>query len=57
MNKHLQVSVIKSIVRIVGCVLAIIFANTPVVGIILIALFFIIAELLGVVEELVDTRK
>lgn len=57
MNKHLQVSVIKSIVRIVGCILAIIFASTSAVAIILISAFLIIAELLGVVEELVDTRK
>lgn len=48
---HFYVSVVKSIIRILSCVGTIIFSNVRLLGV-----GFLLAELLGVVEELVDYR-
>lgn len=48
---HFNVSIMKSVVRIVGCI-ALVYGNLAAAGCLLVA-----AELLGVVEEFVDKRK
>lgn len=48
---HLYVSIIKSVIRIAGCVFALFFSN-----VIILAGFFLLAELLGIGEELGDER-
>ena len=48
---HFNVSITKSIIRIVGCI-ALVYGNLAAAGCLLVA-----AELLGVVEEFVDKRK
>ena len=50
---HFSVSIIKSVLRIVGC--AIVIANYDYVK--LFAVCFLAAEILGIVEEFVDKRK
>lgn len=46
MSKHFKISMIKSCVRILGCVLGILFHSVIVLGIALIA-----AEVIGIIEE------
>lgn len=50
-KKHLYVSIVKSVIRSVGCILGI-ATNS----IILFAIFFLGAEALGILEEMVDER-
>lgn len=49
---HFMVSLVKSIIRIISCIGSLVTAN-----IFYMALGFIVAEILGIVEELVDKRK
>lgn len=49
---HFVLSLWKSIIRIAGCI-ACLFTK----DILILALFFLFAEALGIVEELVDKRK
>jgi hypothetical protein len=48
---HLLISLIKSVIRIISCVIAYLMHTWEVI-----AIGFVIAELLGVIEELVDKR-
>lgn len=48
---HLYISIFKSFLRILGCVLSIALSNWLVL-----AISFLIAEILGVLEELKDDR-
>ena len=48
---HKQVSFYKSGIRLLGSVLAIVTASNPVVGVIVLASGYGLAEILGVVEE------
>lgn len=48
---HFIISLIKSILRIIGCILAVIYSIK------LGFLLFGIAEILGIAEEIVDKRK
>lgn len=47
-KEHFYVSLVKSVVRLVGCVVAIYTGS-----VIMLAIFLAVAELIGVVEELV----
>jgi hypothetical protein len=49
-DHHFQVSVVKSALRIIGCLIAIVTWED---GIAAMALLFLLAELLGVAEEVV----
>ena len=53
MLNHFSVSLFKSFLRIAGCVTALYTPNRTDVF----ALCFLIAEILGIVEEIVDKRK
>lgn len=58
MNIHFKISLVKSLLRITGCVLSIVIAPINLAA----ALFtfvcsFGIAEILGVLEEIFDSRK
>ena len=59
MNKHFKVSLIKSLIRILGCAAAcILIAFNQVLSCILtIGISLSIAELLGILEEIMDERK
>lgn len=48
---HFIISMVKSVLRIVGCFMLLLGVNS---ALILFALLFLVAELLGIVEELVD---
>jgi hypothetical protein len=48
---HLYISIIKSILRISGCILAMFFSNLTIM-----AFSFVVAEVGGVLEELFDKR-
>lgn len=48
---HLYVSIAKSILRILGCVLSIVKARLD-----FICILFLLAEILGILEEIVDKR-
>ena len=48
---HFLISLIKSVIRIAGCILALITNQT-----IYLAIFFLSAELLGIAEEIFDKR-
>lgn len=48
---HLYVSIFKSFIRMFGCVLALVLNSWAVI-----AVFFLVAEMLGVLEELKDER-
>lgn len=48
---HLYISLIKSIIRILGCVLSLLFNNFTILAVV-----FGIAEILGIFEEVVDKR-
>ena len=56
---HFKISIIKSILRIISCVSAFIFAifNLPVPGLCILGGGLAIAELLGILEEIFDKRK
>ena len=49
-NGHFIISMIKSVLRIAGCIFGIVF------GIKFLAILFLIAEVLGIFEEVVDNR-
>ncbi len=49
--KHFLVSVIKSIFRIIGCVFCIIWMDST-IAVAALATSFLLAEILGIVEEL-----
>lgn len=50
-NKHFYTSIVKSLLRIVGCVTALII-NDPTTAVALLAASLLAAEILGIVEEL-----
>jgi len=49
--KHFCISLIKSLFRILGCILCIIWTNNN-IAITALAISFLFAEILGIVEEL-----
>jgi len=49
--KHFLVSVVKSIIRIIGCVFCIIWIDST-IAVAALAISFLLAEILGIVEEL-----
>lgn len=49
-NGHFVVSILKSILRLVGCFVALTYLDWGI-------MLFAIAELLGIVEEIVDKRR
>ena len=49
---HFIVSIVKSIIRIVACIVAIMYTS-----LFLFALGFLVAEILGILEEVFDKRK
>jgi hypothetical protein len=51
-KEHFVTSITKSLIRILGCAVAYITSSVEVFAII-----FALAEILGIVEELVDERK
>lgn len=58
MNSHFKISLIKSILRILGCIVAIIvcfWSKTS--SIIILSSALLVAEILGILEEIKDTRK
>lgn len=58
MNSHFKISLIKSILRILGCIIAIIvcfWSKTS--AIIVLSSALLIAEILGILEEIKDPRK
>jgi hypothetical protein len=59
MTLHTLISYVKSVVRIVAALLAIIFRHDPdpTFAIFLLALGLLVAEILGLVEELPGTYK
>lgn len=59
MNKHFKISLIKSLIRIFGCVTSIVLAciNCITISAIVLASSLLIAEGLGILEEIFDTRK
>lgn len=58
-NKHFKVSIIKSLIRILGCVAACILVafNHILYCILTLGISLSIAELLGILEEIMDERK
>lgn len=59
---HFTTSIIKSALRLIGCLGALVgyFIDSKLglsVGVMILALTFFIAEIFGIVEELVDKRK
>lgn len=52
MNNHFIVSCIKSIIRIASCIITLVMGS-----IVPLAIGFIAAEVLGVLEEIVDKRR
>lgn len=59
MNEHFKISLIKSILRILGCVgtLCTVQLLAPVLPLSILGGTFLIAELLGILEEIKDKRK
>lgn len=53
---HLYLSIIKSLIRILGCATAIGCSKTPEWSVAILALSFLIAEFLGIAEEIKDER-
>ena len=56
---HFKISIIKSILRIISCVSAIILAllNLPIPALCMVGGGLAIAEFLGILEEVFDKRK
>lgn len=56
---HFNISLIKSILRIVGCIGGVIYAATNLftIGLLFISILFGTAEVLGILEEIFDKRK
>jgi|TARA_R110002124_G_scaffold121690_2_gene280047 hypothetical protein len=51
-KKHFYISVVKSVIRILGCVPALLPSISPETGIICLASLFMAAECLGIAEEI-----
>lgn len=54
---HLELSIAKSLTRMFGCVWAIWFSVDLEEAVIILAVYFGLAEILGVLEEIFDKRK
>ena len=56
---HFKISFAKSILRILGCIVACVFAATQwyMASLITLGLSFGVAEILGIAEEIFDKRK
>ena len=55
---HFNISIIKSILRIIGSIVTIILSMVDVkFAIISLGAFYVMAELLGILEEVFDKRK
>lgn len=56
---HFKISVLKSILRIVGCIACIVLSITalPMTAGIVFGVLFLLAEILGILEEVFDKRK
>lgn len=56
---HFNISLIKSILRIVGCIGGVICAATNLltIGLLFVSVLFGAAEVLGILEEIFDKRK
>lgn len=56
---HFKISLIKSLLRIVGCIVGVVYAATNLltIGLLLISILFGTAEVLGILEEIFDKRK
>lgn len=48
-NMHYKISMVKSAIRILGCIGAWVYLSVPIL-----AISFLIAELLGILEEIVE---
>lgn len=58
MNAHFKISLIKSILRIGGCIGAIGTCGlSPIVPVSILGVTFLVAEFLGILEEVKDNRK
>jgi len=58
MNAHFIISLVKSLLRIMGCALTIVLAFINMAtSLFVLAGSFVIAETLGVLEEIFDNRK
>lgn len=57
MNTHFKVSLIKSFLRMGGCVAAMCLCGQVVVAILVLSGSLLGAELLGILEEIMDKRK
>lgn len=58
MLNHKHISYLKSFIRIIACILAIVLSVFyPVLSIIVFSSLFLIAELFGILEEIFDKRK
>lgn len=57
MNAHFKVSLIKSILRIGGCVVAMCLCTHAIAAILTLGGSLLGAELLGILEEIMDKRK
>tara|TARA_R110001599_G_scaffold261311_1_gene461692 strand:+ start:169 stop:351 length:183 start_codon:yes stop_codon:yes gene_type:complete len=51
-TRHFYFSLIKSVVRILGCIPALIPGISPEAGIFCLAILFMVAECLGIAEEI-----
>lgn len=56
-REHFIVSTIKSVLRIGGCTIALLNINNIDISIAYLSISFLIAEILGILEEVVDKRK
>ena len=58
-NKHFKISIIKSVIRMLGAVIACVLAaiSKLEIGIIVLGSSLFIAEGLGILEEVLDPRK
>ncbi len=57
MNAHFKVSLVKSFLRMGGCVAAICLCGQAAVAILVLSGSLLGAELLGILEEIMDKRK
>ena len=57
MSYHFKISLLKSILRIGGCLNALLFITNVKFSVFVLAVVFILAELLGIAEELQEGRN
>lgn len=58
MNAHFKISLVKSILKIIGCIGAVATCwLSPAIPIVILGGTFLGAELLGILEEIKDNRK